>query len=198
MTSHLSQSNVTVHPTLHNGLMPIRDATVRWGTMCPVNMYGNPWMVMSHRCVNFIILPSGMLMLKGLPVQCLFTTLAPSIMNMDVAPVSAVAWVDAIVIGFRYSCKGWPNRECAVAAYEGCMHVSCSCSWEDWFDAATVTSSLSHVSAPSTNLVGFKKLSYAETKLLNLFATQYVFSAPPCQKASFGRTVLCIPLVQQL
>ncbi len=106
MTSHLSRSNVTVHPALHNGLMPIRYATVRWGTMCPANTYGNPGMVMSHICVDFIFLLSGMLMLKGLLARCLFTTLVPYIMNMDVAPVSAMAWVDAIVITFKYSCKG--------------------------------------------------------------------------------------------
>ncbi len=85
--------------------MPIRDATFRWGTMCPVNTYGNPGMVMSHICVDFIFLPSGMLMLKGLLARRLFTTLAPSIMNMDVAPVSAMAWVDAVVIALKYSCK---------------------------------------------------------------------------------------------
>ena len=47
-----------------------------------------------------------MLMLKGLLAQLLLTTLVPSIMNMDVAPVSAMAWVGAIVIVFKYSCKG--------------------------------------------------------------------------------------------
>ncbi len=86
--------------------MPIRDATARWGTICPVNMHGNPGMVMLHICVDFIFLPSGMLMLKGLLARHLFTTSAPSIMNMDVAPVSAMAWVEAIVIAFKYSCKG--------------------------------------------------------------------------------------------
>jgi hypothetical protein len=66
MTSHLSQSNVTVHPALHNGLMPIRDATVRWGTICSVKMYGNPEMVMPHICGDFIFLPSGMFNAQGL------------------------------------------------------------------------------------------------------------------------------------
>jgi hypothetical protein len=86
--------------------MPIRDATVRWGTICPVKRYGNPGMVMLHVCVDFIFLPSGMVMLKGLLGRCLFTTLAPSIMKMDVALVSAMARVEAIVIAFKYFCAG--------------------------------------------------------------------------------------------
>jgi hypothetical protein len=61
---------------------------------------------MSHTCVDFIFLPSGMLMHKGLLVRRLFTTSAPSIMNMDVAPVSAMAWVGVVVITFKYSCEG--------------------------------------------------------------------------------------------
>jgi hypothetical protein len=86
--------------------MPIRDAAARWSTICPVKMYGNPRMVILHICVDFIFLPSGMLMLKGLLARCLFMTLAPSIMKMDVAPVSAMARVEVIVIAFKYSCAG--------------------------------------------------------------------------------------------
>ncbi len=186
-----------MHPALHNGLMPIRDATGRWGIMCPVTTDGNPGMVMMHIYVDFIILPLGMLMLKGLLAQCLFTTLVPSIMNMDVAPVLAMAWVKAIFIAFKYSCKGLPKRECAATVYAGPTHVRCNYLQGDRFNAATVILSPLHVRATPTNLVGFKELSYAETKLLNLSAKQYVFSAPPCQKAAFGSTVLCIPLVQQ-
>jgi hypothetical protein len=76
------------------------------GTIWPVNTNGNPGMMMSHMCVDVIFLPSGMLMLKGLLVQRLFTTLVPSTMNMDFTPVFAKAWVEAIVIVFKYSCEG--------------------------------------------------------------------------------------------
>ncbi len=153
MTSHLSRSNVNVHPALHNGLIPIRDATVRWVTMCPGNTYGNPWMVMSHICIDFIFLPSGMIMLKGLLAQLLLTTLVPSIMNMDVAPVSAMAWVDVIVIAFKYSCKGWPKRECAAPAHESCMHVRCG---RVWFGAQET-----HVAAAKAGLLGTSLQPYA-------------------------------------
>ncbi len=39
-------------------------------------------------------------------------------MKMEVAPVSAIACVKAIVIAFRYSCNGWPNMLQAVAAMD--------------------------------------------------------------------------------
>jgi hypothetical protein len=135
--------------------------------------------------------------LKGLLARHLFTTLAPSIMNTGVVPVSPMAWMEAIVIVFKYSCKGLPNRERAAIVYAGPTHVQSVCSLGDRLDAATVTLSPLQLRVMSTNLVGFKELSYAETKLLNVFAKWYVFSAPPCQNDAFGRTVLCIPLVQQ-
>ncbi len=51
--------NNTVHPILHNILIPISDATVRSGTMCPSNTYGNPGISRSQICVDFTIVPSG-------------------------------------------------------------------------------------------------------------------------------------------
>ena len=48
ITSHFSLSNVTVHPASHNGRMPISDAIARCGTMCPVNTFGKPGIVMSQ------------------------------------------------------------------------------------------------------------------------------------------------------
>ncbi len=60
-TSHLSLSNITVHLALHNGRMPLSDATARCGTMYPVKIVGNPGIVMSQMCVDNICWPSGML-----------------------------------------------------------------------------------------------------------------------------------------
>jgi hypothetical protein len=43
----------------------------------------------------------------------------PSIMNLDVAPVSAIACNAVIVITLRYWEVGAPNRCHTVAAYDG-------------------------------------------------------------------------------
>jgi hypothetical protein len=48
MTSHFSLSKVTLHPALHKILMPVRDAIVIPGTICPINIVGRPGMVMSQ------------------------------------------------------------------------------------------------------------------------------------------------------
>ncbi len=41
-TSHFASSNVTMHPALHRGLIPMSDATMSEGTMCPFKMVGSP------------------------------------------------------------------------------------------------------------------------------------------------------------
>ncbi len=113
-TLHLSLSKVMVHPALQRDLMPIIDAIVRCGTMCPVKTVGNPGIVISQICVDLTFQLSGMLMVKGLGLTRLLTTPTPSIMKMDVAPVSAIACINAIMISFKYSCNGWPNMLQAV------------------------------------------------------------------------------------
>ncbi len=90
-TSHFLSSNITLHLALHNGLMPIRDATANVGTMWPVSVRVRPGMLMSHLCVDLNFLPSGRLIIKGFFVSLLFSTSTSSIMKMDVAPVSAIA-----------------------------------------------------------------------------------------------------------
>ena len=52
--SHFSLSKVTVHPALQRGRMPMRDAMVNDGSMCPVKAVGRPGMLMSHTCVEYI------------------------------------------------------------------------------------------------------------------------------------------------
>ncbi len=76
----------------------MRDATVSEGTMCPINVLGRPRMCMSHTCVDFIRVPSGKLIVRGFTAVRLLATSAPSIMKMEVAPVSAIAQFGAIVI----------------------------------------------------------------------------------------------------
>ncbi len=83
--------------------MPMRDAIVMPGTMCPVNTVGRPGIVMSQMCVDVTLLPSGRLIVIGSLVLRRFLTGVPFIMNIDVAPVSAMACVGAIVIVFAHS-----------------------------------------------------------------------------------------------
>ena len=58
ITSHFDLVNTTEHPALHSTQMPINDAIVNLGTMCPVKIVGRPGIVMSHMCVDFTLLPS--------------------------------------------------------------------------------------------------------------------------------------------
>ena len=102
--SHFSLSKVTVHPALQRGQMPMRDAIVNDGTMCPVKTVGRPGMWMSFMCVEYIFLPSGKLIVRGVRVTCLLSTCAPSMMKINVAPVSAMAWLVANVKVLR-SCR---------------------------------------------------------------------------------------------
>jgi hypothetical protein len=89
--SNLSRPNKTSHLALHNGLMPINDATVRCGTLCPVKTVGKPGMVMSQTCVDIICHLPGMLIFKGLAMRHLLRTSTPSMIKMEVAPMSAIA-----------------------------------------------------------------------------------------------------------
>ncbi len=97
ITSHFVLSNVTLHPALQRGLMPTSEAIVNDGTICPVSVVGRPGMFISHTCVDWILLPSGKLIVRGDTTMRLLSTAAPSMMNMDIAPVSAIAWCLAIV-----------------------------------------------------------------------------------------------------
>jgi hypothetical protein len=73
-------------------------------------------MLMLQTCVDIICCPSGMLIFKGFDTGSLLITAMPSMMKMEVAPMSAIAWVDVIVIPFRYSFVGVPhNAHLAVA-----------------------------------------------------------------------------------
>ncbi len=76
----------------------MRDATLSEGTICPINVRGRPQMFMSHTCVDLILEPSGKLIERGFNAMRWLATTAPSMMKMDVAPVSAMARLGAIVI----------------------------------------------------------------------------------------------------
>jgi hypothetical protein len=108
MTSHFLSSKVTLHPALHRILMPIRDAIVIPGTICPVNIVGRPGMVMSQMWVKTTLLPSGKVVVIRWSAQGKFLTGVPFIMNIEVAPVSTMACVTVIVIALAHSkhCNG--------------------------------------------------------------------------------------------
>ena len=130
-------------------------------------------MSISHRCVDCTIVPSGRLIFSGFFDNRLLSTSTPSMMKMDVAPVSAMAWSVAMVI---------------AAVTSG----STTGQFFARFDAITVSSScMVHIRF----MVGSEDGRTAETKLLNLFAIP--FSAPHRQ-VFVGSTFLCIPFVQGL
>ena len=81
----------------------MRDAIVMPGTMYPVNTVGRPGIFMSQMCVDDTLLPSGKLIVIGLFVVRRFLTGVPFMINIEVAPVLAMACVGAIMIAFVYS-----------------------------------------------------------------------------------------------
>ncbi len=88
--------------------MPIRDASVILGMMCPINIVGRLGMVMSQMWVETTLLPSGKVVVIGWSTQRKFLKGVPFIMKIEVAPVSAMACVTAIVIALVHSkhCNG--------------------------------------------------------------------------------------------
>jgi hypothetical protein len=60
-----------------------------------------------------------MLNSKCFLAQHLFTTSTPSMIKIDVAPMSAVALVVAMIIAFKNSCVGFQKKERPTAASEG-------------------------------------------------------------------------------
>ncbi len=117
--SHFDLVNSTEHPALHSRRMPINDAIVNLRTMCPVKIVGRSGIVMLHMCVNFTLLPLGKLIVNGCDDDRKMLTGVPSMINMEVAPVSAIAWFVLIANALRYCWLGEPNICCAVAAKDG-------------------------------------------------------------------------------
>ena len=145
ITSHFALVNTTVHPASHSTRMPINDAIVNLGTMCPVKITGRPGIVMSHMCVDFTLLPSGKLIVSGCDEGRKLLTGVPSMIKMDVAPVSAIAWSVIIVIALRYCRLGEPNTCRAMAAKDerGAVGSGIRAAELEQLDVMTVASSLS-------------------------------------------------------
>ena len=162
--------------------------------MCPVNTWGKPGIVMSQTCEDLTFLPSGKLIVSGLVARLLFTTSTPSIIKIDVAPVSAIACVVAIAIALRYSVVCFPNIPRAAAASDVGRAIENSGGWEPGdvqFDVWTVASS-SSTTLNEQIWVGSKVSICAVTKSLNLCARS--ISAPNRQTCP-GKIDLCMPRV---
>ena len=96
------------------------------------------WILMSQTCVDNTFLLSGKLVVSGFSAIRLLSISTPSMMKMEVAPVSAMAWVVVIVIALRYCGMGLPNNMCAIMAIVGraCL---VTCQGAETLDATTVT-----------------------------------------------------------
>jgi hypothetical protein len=130
--------------------MPIKDAIDNLGTIRPVKTMGRPGIVMSHRCVDLTWLPSGKMIINCFIAGQMFLMGVPSIMNMGIAPVSAIACDVAIVIASRYWGEGAPYRCHAVATNDG-QEAGCACitccrhTVGEQFDMVIITSSSLHM-----------------------------------------------------
>ncbi len=91
ITLHFLLSKIILHPALHSGLIPMREAMLSEGAICPISTAGRPGIWMSHTCVDWICLPLGKLIVRGFVAGCLLTTSAPSMIKMEVAPMLAMA-----------------------------------------------------------------------------------------------------------
>jgi hypothetical protein len=65
---------------------------------------------MSQMCVSITLFPSGKLIVRGFTAMHLFPTLTPSMIKIDVAPVSVIARLAAIIIAFKYWGNGLPHK----------------------------------------------------------------------------------------
>ncbi len=113
----------------------------KFGTMCPVSVVGRPGMLISQICVGLICLPSSRLIVSGFVAGLLFFTSTPSMTNIEVAPVFAIACEVAIVRAFKYCGMGLPNIHFAVSASD-VGALSGSPHFDMVFDVTTVMSSV--------------------------------------------------------
>ncbi len=101
--------------------MTINNAIDNFGTTCPTSFIGNPGIVMLHVCVDFTFVLSGRLIVSGCIAGRRFSHGVPSMMKIDIAPVSAIACDAAMAIALRYCGFGAPNISHAVAAIDFLM-----------------------------------------------------------------------------
>ncbi len=86
-----------MHPASVRTLIPNREAIDNSGTMCPTRDVGRPGSIISHICVDITRRPSANATFRGQVVIRLLRTGVPSIMNICVAPESAIASLGVMV-----------------------------------------------------------------------------------------------------
>ena len=98
-------------------------------------------------------------MISGFVANLLFSTLDPSMTNMPVAPVSAMACVGAMVIAFMASIFGSTRSSSANAMV--CGYGMVTLLLEVVFDVTTVTSSSSTSDTTLINWMGSREMDNA-------------------------------------
>ena len=98
LTTHFSLSNLTVHPAAVRTRIPNKEVIDNSGTIWPTSFVGSPGIIMSHICVDITRRPSANATFSGHVVSRLLWTGMPSMTKIWVAPESAIASFDAIVI----------------------------------------------------------------------------------------------------
>ena len=134
---HFSMLNVTVHPTSVSTRIPKREVIDNSGTMCPTRVVRRPGIMMSHMCVDITLRSSANATFSGHVIFHLLWMGMPSMTKIWVAPESAIASFDVIVIvayAHVYAFCG-VNKENA----DSILFVDPS----DTFDVTTVMSSSS-------------------------------------------------------
>ena len=133
--------------------------------MWPVNTVGRPGIVMSHSCVDFTLVPSGKLIVKGFLAVRLFSTGTSSMMNIAVAPVSANAFDLSRIFFIRQFFIFEGTIACVGAAIEYILAAFRCCFSQDFvlFDITTVRSSSSSSCTPTlivlTTLLGSREFA---------------------------------------
>jgi hypothetical protein len=131
--------------------------------------------------------------MRGAVATRLLATSAPSIMKIDVDPVSAIAWFAAIVRGLNYCGIGLPNIALAVAANDGAINF-CIYFVLEQFEITTVAVLFS-TQVTMVGMAGSRELGVTETKLLHLCATANISTPHHQLYLAVGSTDLSIPLV---
>ena len=126
LTTHFLLSNLTVHPAAVRTQIPNKDAIDNSRTICPTSVVGSPGIIMTHICVDVTRRPSANATFSGHVVFCLLWTGIPSLTKIWVAPESAIASVDAIVIAAYAhfeACRGANEENADCRFVVGCVLV---------------------------------------------------------------------------
>lgn len=96
-TSHVSSSYLTLHPASHSVLINMRLVCASPGTICAIlAVNGSHGMSNRHVYIDFVVPPSGKLIVSGCCVDCTFVTSALGSRKCTVAPASAITMLRAI------------------------------------------------------------------------------------------------------